>query len=138
MIQPNDKPYAPHPDGRCERCDSIQCVCPIQADERPSPAPEPPIREARVCMKCGRTEARWRYNRCPNCGEMADEQPKPSPVSATELRAMSMRVFLGNATAEDARALRELAIHLEGKTHQTQAHAGRLTQQEIDQRTRND
>ena len=27
--------------------------------------------QARVCLKCGRTEVGWRYNRCPNCGEMA-------------------------------------------------------------------
>lgn len=36
------------------------------------------LREARVCLKCGRTEVGWRYNRCPNCGEMADS-PAPSP-----------------------------------------------------------
>ena len=29
----------------------------------------------RVCEACGATEKGWQYNRCPNCGEMA-EQPK--------------------------------------------------------------
>lgn len=30
------------------------------------------IREARVCLHCGRTEVAWRYNRYPNCGDMAE------------------------------------------------------------------
>ncbi len=25
--KPNDKPYAPLPDRRCDKCDMIQCVC---------------------------------------------------------------------------------------------------------------
>ena len=38
----------------------------ISADETTA------IAEARVCLRCGRTESGWRYNRCPNCGEMAE------------------------------------------------------------------
>lgn len=32
--------------------------------------PAPAIREARLCMKCGRTAVGWRYNRCPRCGQI--------------------------------------------------------------------
>lgn len=42
------------------------------------------LRENRVCLKCGRTEVGWRYNRCPNCGEMADS-PAPSPEGPLDL-----------------------------------------------------
>lgn len=33
----------------------------------------------RTCARCGRTELGWRYNRCPNCGEMADESKEYQP-----------------------------------------------------------
>jgi len=44
-------------------------------------------RAARVCLKCDRTEEGWRYNRCPNCGEMADAPEDVCPVSPEELPA---------------------------------------------------
>jgi len=39
------------------------------------------FREARVCLKCGRTESGWRYNLCPHCGELADG---PYPQTQTD------------------------------------------------------
>lgn len=50
------------------------------------------INEARVCLKCGRTESGWRYNRCPHCGEMADgavAQAAPAPMTPQELRKIA-------------------------------------------------
>lgn len=44
--------------------------------------------EARVCMKCGRTEVGWRYNRCPNCGEMADEPASPAQAAPKLTRTL--------------------------------------------------
>src|ERR1700677_65892 len=28
--------------------------------------------DTRTCVKCGKTESGWKYNRCPDCGELAD------------------------------------------------------------------
>lgn len=51
----------------------------------PKPDNAPLIQEARICLHCGRTEVGWRYNRCPNCGEMADNAPTPTgPVLSVE------------------------------------------------------
>lgn len=83
------------------------------------------VREARVCMKCGRTEVGWRYNRCPNCGEMADEQAAPEPlVTPAELRGKAQLVDVlvrwpslsadsRNSLREVSEALRATADYLE-------------------------
>ena len=61
--------------------------------------PEPAVSEARVCLKCGRTEVGWRYNRCPNCGEMADE-PEPAEGAPQSWEAVC-RDVLAERVAQD-------------------------------------
>jgi len=61
--------------------------------------PEPAVSEARVCLKCGRTEVGWRYNRCPNCGEMADD-PAPAEGAPQSWEAVC-RDVLAERVAQD-------------------------------------
>lgn len=77
-------------------------------DERPSPAPEPPEREA---FPGELMELRRKF---------VAEQPKPSPVSAAELREMADRFYGPVIPAspwvlQSREKLRKLADYLEGK-----------------------
>lgn len=41
-------------------------------DNPTSPASSPEATQQ--CARCGQSEVGWKYNRCPNCGEMATQQ----------------------------------------------------------------
>ncbi len=58
------------------------------------PVPESECREARVCLKCGRTEEGWRYNRCPNCGEMAEQRLATDEYTVTRRWLLKIRSCL--------------------------------------------
>lgn len=82
-------------------------------------------KEARLCMKCGRTESGWRYNRCPNCGELANAAP-PDPQALLERLVEALRDCLDelehgaserllNRIADGAAALADAQRYLKGE-----------------------
>ncbi len=67
----------------------------------PDPLPSAEQAPARLCARCGQTEFGWKYNRCPHCGEMAEEQ---APAGQALIDALEEDGYLKNQALDELRS----------------------------------